>query len=337
MANILIIRFSAFGDVTMLVPEAYSVARSYPGDHFFVLTNKRLEPLFKGLLSNLEPIGIDLNDYKGVFGIFRLAKDLVKLNIDKVADVHDVIRSKLLRVIFILRNIKVKHIDKGRGEKKAILSRKSPIHPLKHTTERYHDVFSKLGYPAEMQFESFFSHRPSQVSLPDSFPFNTALKNIGIAPFAKHNTKMYPLDQMEQLISRLSALDNINIYLFGNEQEMELLSGWHEKYNTISVTEILTLEQELYLMSRLNVLISMDSANMHLASLVRIPVISVWGATHPCFGFYGFKQSPGNAVQIDLECRPCSVYGNKTCARGDLACLKSISSNLIYSKIMRII
>lgn len=89
---------------------------------------------------------------------------------------------------------------------------------------------------------------------------------------------------------------------------------------------------ELALMNRLDVMVSMDSANMHLASLAGVPVVSVWGATHPYAGFMGWGQSIGNAVQIDLPCRPCSIYGNKPCLRGDYFCMKNISPEQIVER-----
>jgi len=72
---------------------------------------------------------------------------------------------------------------------------------------------------------------------------------------------------------------------------------------------------------------------MHLASLFGVPVVSIWGATHPFAGFYGYGQSPENIVQIDLECRPCSVFGNRKCYRGDWACMQLISPEVIVEKI----
>ena len=90
-------------------------------------------------------------------------------------------------------------------------------------------------------------------------------------------------------------------------------------------------------MSTLDIMISMDSANMHLASLVGIPVVSIWGATHPYAGFMGWGQSIDNAIQIDLPCRPCSIYGNKPCMRGDYACLKNISPEQIVEKVEAVI
>ena len=99
----------------------------------------------------------------------------------------------------------------------------------------------------------------------------------------------------------------------------------------------LNMRTELNLMSHLDVMLSMDSANMHLASLVNIPVVSVWGATHPYAGFMGWKQLPVNTVQLDLSCRPCSVYGQKPCWRGDYACLRDITPEQVIAKIEGII
>ena len=87
-------------------------------------------------------------------------------------------------------------------------------------------------------------------------------------------------------------------------------------------------------MSQLDVMYSMDSANMHLASLVNTQVVSFWGATHPYAGFMGWNQCLENVVQVDeLTCRPCSIYGQKTCYRKDYACLNRITPKQIINRI----
>ena len=96
-------------------------------------------------------------------------------------------------------------------------------------------------------------------------------------------------------------------------------------------------ETELSIMSQLDVMLSMDSANMHLASLVNTPVISIWGATHPYAGFMGWRQDKSNTVEIELPCRPCSIFGNKPCWRKDYACLYEITPEMIIEKIKLLI
>nr|AIA86245.1 CAZy families GT9 protein [uncultured Prevotella sp.] len=91
------------------------------------------------------------------------------------------------------------------------------------------------------------------------------------------------------------------------------------------------------LISHLKVMISMDSANMHLASLTGTPVVSIWGATHYYAGFMGWGQHPENATEVSLSCRPCSIFGNKACFRKDYACLQRITPDMIVSKIEKIV
>ena len=164
---------------------------------------------------------------------------------------------------------------------------------------------------------------------------------IGIAPFAAHEGKIYPLNLMEKVIAQLADRHpSARLFFFGGGQkEMAVFQQWVEKYPRCVVVgdHLRGLDRELTLMQRLNVMISMDSANMHLASLVGLPVVSVWGATHPYAGFYGYGQRPENAVQLDLPCRPCSIFGNKKCMRGDLACLKNISPEQIINKVEAVI
>ena len=79
-------------------------------------------------------------------------------------------------------------------------------------------------------------------------------------------------------------------------------------------------------------MVSMDSANMHLSAIARPPTVSVWGATHHYCGFKGWHQQEADMVQVPVACRPCSVFGDKPCYRGDYICLSAIKPDLIYNK-----
>lgn len=336
MARILITRISSFGDVAMLVPVVFSVAARYPQDRFIVLTRKAFSPLFENLGFNISAVTIDVdNHHKGFWGIFRLLSSVSRYKYSHVADVHDVLRTKIIRSYMRLLGKSVAHINKGRDEKQHMIDSKKTTPPLKPTTERYMEVFEKLGFPAEMVFQNFFEFKDRSL-----YPLRAIVseKNgtwIGIAPFSKHKEKIYPLEKLERIISTLIGKPSVSIFLFGSgNEERQILQKWAEKYpRVINVSGKINLENELLLMSYIDVMISMDSANMHLASLVNTPVVSIWGATHPNLGFYGFNQDPNNAVQTDIECRPCSVYGEVPCARGDYACLNRISENTILTRV----
>lgn len=340
MSNILVIRFSALGDVAMLIPVLYSVAKYYPEDKFILLTKAHLIPIFDQRPENVDIYSAETNGrHKGIRGLFNLIKDLSQLKINKIADVHNVLRSGLIRLFFSLQGIKAKNINKGRGEKAALTRQKNKIfRPVKSTIERYKDVFTELGYDFPIDFTTIFHYGERDFNLIKPFTGEKDGYWIGIAPFTKHKGKEYPFSKMEEIIRELNKKTNVKIFLLGSKKEDVFLKCWTEKYdNAISVAGIFPLSTELLLMSYLDIMLTMDSGNMHLASLVNTPVISIWGATHPYAGFYGYKQDPNNAIQIDLSCRPCSVYGNKPCFRKDYACLNEITKEMVLNKIYSII
>lgn len=342
MAKILVIRFSAIGDVAMTIPVIYSLATQYPQHEIMILSRDTLAPLFEGLPDNVLFRGVDLRgEHAGLMGLGWLYNDLKEEKFDAIADFHDVLRSKYLRWRFKLNGLKVAHLDKGRSSKRKLVRPKHKVMECqKSSFQRYADVLRDIGYPIELDFVSIFGDKKGDIQCMTPLTGNKGKdKWIGIAPFAAHIGKIYPLSKEEQVIEKLAARKNTKIFLFGGgRKEIEVLEKWAKKFpNVISTAGKLTLNTELALMSHLDVMLSMDSANMHLASLVNIPVVSIWGATHPYAGFMGWKQLPANAVQVELPCRPCSVFGNKPCLRKDYACLQGVTPEMVVERVESVI
>ncbi|MBQ6064935.1 MAG: glycosyltransferase family 9 protein [Prevotella sp.] len=343
--HILIIRFSALGDVAMIVPVVYSLAHQYPHLRITVLSRPFARPLFDNLAPNVGFMEADVkSEYRGVKGLNALYRRLMAKNFTAIADLHDIIRSKYLRLRFNLGRHKVAHVNKHHGEKRRLTAQNGKqLHQLPTVFQNYADVFAELGYPVDLQFTSIFSREGGSLFLlPQEIGERKSFQQwIGIAPFAAHPNKVYPVEKMEEVIRSIIKLHpSCRIFLFGGGgKEKETLDGWQQKYEPcVNASALLrSLEKELILISHLDVLVSMDSANMHLASLVNTPVVSVWGATHPYAGFLGWNQDPANIVQADLSCRPCSVYGRKACVRGDLACMGQIQPIYIINKVEEIL
>ena len=339
MSKILIMRFSALGDVAMTVPVIYSLATAYPMHEITVLSRKPFEDLFKTLPSNIRFISADLKGkHKGIKGLNILYKKLKAEKYDYVADFHSVLRSHYLRLRFRLDGIHTAVINKGRSEKKKLTQKNNKVFaPLKSSFLRYYDVLEKLGFEFELNFKSIFAKAPVNLDGMVSYSEKKSTERwLGIAPFAKHKGKIYPLELQEKVIEHFANDYRIKVFVFGGgEYEKSIIDGWAHKYPSIvSMVGKLNLDQELAFMSQLDVMYSMDSANMHLASLVDTQVVSLWGATHPYAGFMGWNQCLENAVQIDdLTCRPCSIYGQKPCYRKDYACLNRITPKQIINRI----
>jgi ADP-heptose:LPS heptosyltransferase len=315
MKTILIFRFSAMGDVAIAASVMKEVAAKHPDMRFIFATRAIFAPFFNNI-PNLTVFSIDFQKkYKGITGIFKLYQHLNKnYKIDAVADLHDVLRSKLLTFFFCLsfKKIKIASIKKGRKEKRVLCHSKTQNKTqLNPTWKRYVDVFQKLGIKTELK--------------PNPIPFNSdKIKKIGVSPFAKHKAKCYPSELMEKVLEVLNQ--SYQIYLFGGgEKEQKLCEEWQLKYKNVhSLLGKHTLKEELNLISKLDVMLTMDSAGMHLASLCNVPCVSIWGATHAYAGFAGFGQENNPKIQLALPCRPCSVYGNKPCKYKDYRCLYGI-------------
>lgn len=342
MAKVLIIRLSAIGDVAMTIPVCYSVARQNPHDQFVFLSKPMVEKMLVNPPDNLCFLPFDTkNEYAGITGVWRMFCRLRKMKFDKVADLHNVMRSIVLRILFKLCGAETAFIHKGRKEKFALINRTDKTFvQLKHSVDRYKEVFERLGYRFPLTFRSLFDGTDSASLLPEyALEKKQGKRWIGIAPFAQHEGKIYPPVLMEQVVERLSATGKYRIFLFGGgEKEKNMLGQWERAYDGVeSMVGRYSMSEELVLMSRLDLMLAMDSANMHMASLTGLPVVSIWGATHPFAGFYGYNQSPDNILQVDLSCRPCSVFGNKPCFRGDYACLNLISPNMVIRKIEQVL
>lgn len=344
--HILVIRFSALGDVAMAVPVVWALATQYPDIRITVLSKGFARTLFEDLAPNVNFMEADLKkEYHGVKGLNALYRRLVAKQFTKVADLHNVLRSEYLRMRFNLGRYRVEHVNKHRHQRRQLTSYKHKVKkPLPSSFENYAEVFARLGYPVDIKkFHSIFPKEGgNQNLLPAAIgPRKSFEQWIGIAPFAAHEGKVYPPRLMEQVIFQLiQKHPNIRIFFFGKgEQEDKFFQLWCAQYRQCLYVSkhCETMYQELILMSHLDAMISMDSANMHLASLTGIPVVSIWGATHPMAGFLGFNNNKDNIIQLDLDCRPCSIFGNKPCQRGDFACLQNIPPERIVERIQSII
>lgn len=336
-----VVRFSALGDVAMTIPVLYSACACHQDVQFLMITKPRITELFVNPPDNLTVIGFDPVKR---FGRIKRSFDeiLAKYPIEALADLQNDSTTRIMRLLCRLHgSITTKKIDTDhRGERLLTRRHAKRMLPLVSRRARYREVFYRLGLPVESRFTNLYSQLPPPM-IPENICRHKAQgqKWIGIAPFANFTGKIYPVEQMEVVVKCLCSYPDTQIFLFGQgESETRTLLQWSEAHaNVTSLAGRYGFSTELALISQLDVMLSMDSANMHLAALVDTPVISVWGATHPYCGFRGWRQSESSTVQLAMTCRPCSIIGNRPCFRGDYYCLKGINPQTIVDKILSVI
>lgn len=340
MKNVLVARFSALGDVAMTLPALYDACRSHPELQFFYLTRKHPASMFINPPENLTIVSVDLDNYKGPAGLWRLALSLRRrFHIDTFVDLHNVLRTRVLAIMLALFGVRSRHLFKNRAAKRAATrsknKRRSPLVPM---SQRYVQTFESAGIPLSQSFISVF---PPGGAPADAFAAVTPPKCPGerwvaIAPFARHAGKIYPMDQMTAVVRHFAAGPDTKVFIFGfGREESDKIEAMRAgEPNVFNMAEYrLGLPAELALLSHCDIMLSMDSANMHLASLAGLRTVSIWGATHPLVGFSGYRQLPEDEIGTDLECRPCSVFGNRPCQYGDYRCLTRISPQKVISHI----
>lgn len=344
MSHLLVIRNSAMGDVALVVPAVRAALQHYRDLNITMVSNKRYAAFFDDI-ERLTFFGTDFkNDYKGIKGVFQLGQDLKKLGpFDAVLDLHSVIRSWMLSAQFSFLGLPVFRIDKGKKEKGRLTRRHHKIRQkLKPAYQRYADVFTRAGYPLTLEGGPWLGggEVPKEYFEGSSF-FPKDRVWIGVAPYAQHQGKMWPETKSEQLIRNLSEAGYLVFLFGGGKTETELLEKLAGKYQFVnSLAGKFSLAEELNIMSRMDLMVTMDSSNLHMGSLVGTPVVSIWGATHSFGGFEPLGEDKDRIVEIDpeiLTCRPCSVFGKKACFRGDYACLNWLEVKDVQAKIHEVL
>ena len=346
MKKIIIFRFSAMGDVALLLPVVLNAIKRNPDLKITIVTREKFRVFFEGH-SNIDVFTADFDKkHKGFFGLFKLFQELNELSPNFIFDLHQNIRTQILKFFFFFTSAKVFGLDKGRNEKKKLIKNQEFIQ-LSHVTERYYTVFKEA---------KLVSENSRIENLPEFFKIPSATENkiqnwlakfksqrlIGIAPFAQHKGKIWPIEKYAALIQLISeSFPRPQIMLFGGGKiEKEIVESLKIRFPQIeNLVGIFSLNEELALIKKLDLMICGDSSNMHFATLSNIPVISIWGSTHIYAGFGALFQPENNTIEIgkeELSCRPCSVYGNKPCVRKDYACLNWISPEMVFEKVKTI-
>ena len=335
--NVLVMRLSVLGNVAMTIPVLYPVCKANPDTRFIMLTKKWPASMFHDRPANLKVVDFDVNEHhKGLIGLLKLAAQLYKLyDIDAVADLHNVSGTWIIDAYMWARGAKVARLDREKPKRRALVNHKTndPVTPIH---ERYRWVFRELGFETPDDFTQLYEGReiPETPIVPHHEP---GQRWIAISPFSSHRQKAYPLEQMEQVIAELAKRENYWIFLMGGgKAEKIALRPIARKYpRVVSMAEVKhRFLDEYALLGKCDLMLTMESANMHLASLMDLQAMTIWGPTSPACGYLGYNQVVEDDIQLDMDCRPCSITGDKPCKYGDFRCLKNIKPEYIAQHVI---
>ncbi len=300
----------------MLIPTIYAFAEANPNDHFTLLTQSSLTKLIIAPPVNLHVKAIDIRGkQKALWDLLDYTKQLRLEHYHAVIDLHKVLRSRLISYgLCLFSNRRQYSICKPRKERKAFLNSKDKLQSVTPMLEIHARAFRNAGLNVPKEIKPL-QIEAKAVEGDDFFKLkqaNDSIRRIGIAPFASTESKTYDEEQMQSVIRELAKEEGYYIYLFGSKgREEEKLKAWAKPYDNVACfANKLSLEEELRLIAGLDCMLSMDSANAHLAAMVGTKVLSIWCTTHPLGGFMSLGQSLEDCLTPDKNLYPpCSIFG----------------------------
>ena len=342
LTHIIIIRLSAMGDVAMTVPAVRALALQYPNAKITMVSRAFFKPFFDDIPNVSFFVFDDKKKHKGFWGILKLFWALKKLNPNFYVDFHNVLRTKIIGFLFGFTSTKTAIIDKKRQEKKAITAKiKANFAPIENVFEKQINALKRIGFEINLSKPNFPPKSILSEEIKSLFGIKTSQKLIGIAPFAQYQTKVYPIDLMQIVVDKLAENHDYQLLLFGGGQsEIKLLESIAKHHKNVNVVAGKTsFQEELKLISNLDVMLSMDSGNAHIAAMLGVNVLTLWGATHPFTGFIPYNQPIENCLTADRILYPeipTSVYGNKI-VEGYENAMRTILPHSITDKIVAIL
>jgi len=296
--KILVIRFSAIGDILLTFPVVEALVHKYPSAEIHFLTKPSNEPVLDLLSNKVQPRFLQES-------LVQTAKQLRGERYDLVIDLHNNLRTFLLQVLLMKGSWH--RFRKLNFQKWLFTAFKWNTLPKVHVVDRYAQAASVS--PASVNLAV------SNTNVVESLPSHYVAWVLG----ATFSTKQFPLSKLIETIERL----DMPIVLLGGEKENPLASSLQAHFpSLISYVGKTSLSEGAMVLSKAKVVVTNDTGLMHLAAFYAKPMVCIWGNTVPAFGMYPYQSAPVFHAQVsDLSCRPCSKIGHNTCPKGHFQCM----------------
>ena len=318
----LVIRFSSLGDIILTTAFLQKLKGIYPESTIYYATKAEFaEILYE------QPFVDKVIELKKKESIFEFSKKISRETFDCVFDLHKNPRSIALSLLVKTKNIK--RVNKHTLYRHKLLHKKLLFFIKERETEYNIDDEIKLisNNYKDAKAVLFVKNKNKQPVKPV----------IGIAPGAKWETKRWPKEYFKELIELINKDKDCEIRIFGSKDEFYIASYIKNGYkNVVNFAGELSIRKTAEFMAECSLVVSNDSALMHLASALDIPVIAIFGPTVKEFGFYP-KGKSYVLEKKELTCRPCSLHGTNRCRKNNHKCMEDIKPQDVYKPIKKLL
>ncbi len=318
--KILIVQTGFIGDVILSTQVIGALAKKFPNARLYFLTTPVSLDLVKYHPNLTKALVFDKrSSKKGAKGLVKMAKELRKYSFDMVFSLHKSYRTSLL--------LKLSNIPLRYGFKEA----KGSFFYTK-TTKRSnfnHEVLRNLSILKTIEIEPKEENakmhieisREAEETLSSYWKPKEGVSVVSVSFGSVWNTKRWTVDGFTKVIKEI--LDSgAEVLLIGGPKETQIAKHIERRLDkkVFNLVGKLSLLASVAAIKKSDVLLTNDSSPMHMASAVKTPVVSVWCATVPEFGYTPWQVKSRIHEVKNLSCRPCGTHGHNYCPTNTHKC-----------------
>jgi heptosyltransferase-2 len=324
--KILVIQTAFIGDVIMSTPIYKGLKKIYPEASIDVLVAKQNRMI---LTNNPNIRKIYTIDKKNIFSKYVQLVRLIFICINNHYDLAISLQIHFTNsILMLLSGIKIRI-----GSRRQKLLTDSVLFPKGiHMIERIGKLLQYLKLQEyDLTTELFPSGEDKKNA--ETFVLRNENRKIGMAPGSVRVTKKWPPEYFHELIKSLP--DNFDIYLFGSKEEIVMCTQIipeNCKKNIILVAGKCSILQSAALIKKMDLMLTNDSAPLHISNAMDTPVFAFFGPTVKRFGCYPYREKD-KILEVDIACRPCRKHGGNSCVLGHFRCMKDIKPEEILKLI----
>jgi heptosyltransferase-2 len=332
MKKILIIRLSSLGDVVLTTPVIRSLKQKFPQSQIFFLTKVQYQDLLKNDPNIFGVIGFDpQGKHRGISGFLKLVRQLKAFKFDLLVDLHANLRSLFIRHLLRV-GTKTKY-HKRRLARFLLVHFKFLKTKPNPSIDSYLQTLEKIGVNSLERAPRLFLGQDGENFLRDFLIEKRIEKDdivVGVHPGAKWETKRWTEEKFARVCQVLNNKPEVKIILFGDQKDQEVIERIRARAEDREVLTAvnLSLARFMSLIGRCDCFVTNDSGPMHIASALGVPLVAIFGPTHPQLGFSPIG-SENVVLSANVECSPCSLHGEKRCRKKTRYCMDLIEPEMV--------
>ena len=318
--SVLVLRFSALGDVILTSPAIDALHNAWPKTKIYYAVKSRLAHLVEHNPNVHRVIGLAPTE-----GILSFRNRLQALNYDALLDLHAKIRSRLLRAMLPRTRTSIWH-KRDLSETLAVKLALRPYHATMQLSQKFHAAVEVLVGERLPLGKLRYYLGPEDQRIADEALTNAGVNLnqpiLGISPGANWETKRWPAERFGDLASRALA-SGLQVVVVGSSKEVPLgREVLRHAPKAVDLCGKLDIKGLGGFIARCNAFVANDSGPMHMARGLGVPTLAFFGSTDPAmFDFAGHA-----FAFAGVPCSPCSFFGRPRCPRGHFRCMLDLDS-----------